>query len=198
MVQSYLQDLGDALLNPRELIAITRVERRSLTAPMVTVFITISGIIGAFWTPIHSVIAPYTGVSLSSAISALIVIGGGFVGVVGWIVLGSVLHAVSRLLGGEGELEDTLRALGYSTIGYWIVVPLTLVFSIMGIASSMIGFMAGMILGLIWHLYSLTQGLSEAQGYSPLRAFASIIITVLVIIAVAALLSGMVFLLAMV
>jgi len=194
VVQSYLQDLGDALLNPRELIAMTRIEGRSLAAPGVTVFITVSGVIGALWAPIHSIIAPYTGTPLSSAISALIILGSGFLGLLCWILIGALLHAISKLIGGEGGLEDTLRALGYSTIGYWVTVPLTLAFGVMGIASSMIGFMAGLVLGLIWHLYSLLQGLSEAHGYSTLRAFVAIVATLVVPLAVLALLSGIAFL----
>ncbi len=177
---SYLQDLGDALLKPRELMAITRVENRSLASPMITVMVTASGIVGAFWTPIHSIIASVTGASLGSAISALIIVGSGFLGIVGWVVLGSLLHALSRLLGGEGSLEDTLRAFGYSVVGFWVTVPPTLIFSVSGIASGMLGFIVGVILGLLWHLYSLILALSEAHGFSTLRAFLAIILSALV------------------
>ena len=184
MVKSYLQDLGYALLNPKKLESVEKSRSGSLAAPGATVFIVTSGVMGALWVPMQLVASSTMGVPLGLRVSVLVVLGGGFLGLLYWVLAGVVLYLVSRLMGGVGGFGDTLRVLGYSTIGLWIMVPLVLAPGVVDIGLGMIGIISGLVLGLAWHLYSIVWGLSGVHRYSGFRAVASAMATLFVIVGV--------------
>ncbi len=169
-------------MNPGELAFIERSRNGGLAAPGITVFIVVSGVVGTLWVPVHLVVSSIMGVSLDLYVSVLVVLGGGFLGLLYWILAGVVLHTVSRLMSGVGGFGNTLRVLGYSTIGFWIVVPLVLAPSVVDIGLGMTSIISGLMLGLAWHLYSMVRGLSRVHGYSGLRAAASAMATLFIVV----------------
>ncbi len=178
----FVEDLGLALVKPRELIAIARVEKRGVSSviPIVAVFsvAVFMGLIAPLASVLKAFLPPVVGVAL---VATLIVVGL-VAGFVLWIVDSALMHLLSLAFGGRGCFPDTAIAVGYSYVATW-PIPL---FALASIALGPLGYVliaAGVVIEVIWRFYSLSHSLSEAHGYSALRGLAVVLLTRCIVVA---------------
>ncbi len=186
LIERYFEDLGEALLKPRELALVFVAERRGIGSALVTV-IFMGFLYGlAFSTPIHAVkewfstiswigIVPLvSGIMIFVSILALLVL---------WVLYGSLSYLFVRLVGGKGDFTSSLSMVGISFIGLWpsIVVPLLAAVFSPSIGMIIGSIPVGLLIGILWMHYSIVSGLSEIHGITPLKVALAIVLLVLVI-----------------
>jgi len=186
LIDRYFEDLGEALLKPRDLALVFVAERRGIGSALVTV-IFIGFLYGlALSTPIHAVkewFSPVSWIGLAPLVSGIMVFISILTLLVLWVLYGSLSYLFVRLVGGKGDFTSSLSMIGISFIGLWpsIVVPLLAIVFSPSIGMVIGSIPAGLLIGILWMHYSIVLGLAEIHGITPLKVALALILLVLVI-----------------
>jgi len=137
-------------------------------------------------------------------------VAGAVIGLVGWLIVGSVYHGMARLFGGVGTWKETLLGVAWCSIPYvaksvlWI--PQLLIFgremftSQTPLIDSNIVFMAlfyffGLIelVFFVWYYVVLSHGMGEIHGFSAWKGFVSVVLPPVVLFALMFVIAGILY-----
>jgi len=185
IIRWFVEDIGTALVDPRSLIAISRVERRGLGEPLLFVTIFSSATAVSISAPIVTLLTLLIPLELGLAIHVLLIALGIVGGIALWLVDSVLLHALSKIFGGEGRMYETTIAVGYSFAATWPIALMGLISSAIGWLSGMFLVMLGIAIEIVWRWYILSQSLSEVHGFSALRGLLVVILARAILVVLA-------------
>lgn len=106
-------------------------------------------------------------------------------GVLGWVIIASVLHLVAKALGGKGTFESMLVLMGFATLPNIFQAPVGLIaFLSSGLSGLMISLGLGALLGL-WIIALDVIAIREAQGFSTGKAIVTLVLPVALLVVLA-------------
>jgi len=183
LLRWFIEDIGGVLIDPRTLIAVSRVEKRGLGEPLIFVVMFSLAIAASIPTPMVMLISMFLPFELATAAYALSLALGLLAGLVLWLVDTALMYVISRLLGGSGSLSEVAAAVGYSYAATWPIALCGLLSLATGWLTEMFLLMVGAAVEIVWRWYVLSHALSEACAYSALRGLLTLVLARIVLLA---------------
>ena len=165
-MREFIEDIGMVLTDPSTLIATARAEGRSLGRPFLFVVIFSLGLASGLSIPITILLSSILPIELGIWIYAMVLVFGILAGIVLWIIDSVFMYLLSILFNGRGSFSDTMEALGYAYAATW---PIALFGSLSILTGWFVGLallVIGIVIEIIWRIYSMVLALAEAHGYS--------------------------------
>ncbi len=185
-----LDYVGIMVVSPRKSIRILVSEKRSILLGLAIVILAslVGGLNLAYIVSIKGL--GFVGLKLpflTSLSSVGIVAGYTILNIILWIVLGILIYAFDKLLGGKASLETVLLAYSYQWLPVFIIGLLSPIFYYLDILTSIVAYVFLSVITFVWgYVYTLITN-AEVNKFSLGQSFASILIAFIVIIASVAL-----------
>ncbi|WRQ72925.1 MAG: Yip1 family protein [Methanosarcinales archaeon Met12] len=99
-------------------------------------------------------------------------------GLIGWVLSAGIYRLIAMMLGGNGSYNKVLQLLGYAYAMYFVYLPVSaFVMIALPVLSGVIT-----LIGLIWALILSVFAISIAEGFSKLRAIATVVIGIIAVV----------------
>ncbi|WFO75012.1 YIP1 family protein [Desulfurococcaceae archaeon MEX13E-LK6-19] len=184
-VPAFIEYFGTAVTAPRQFAKIVMAERKELYYgfAIVLVFSIMVSIVSTYAVVIKAMgFAPFLpGFVVSATLGGLVVLGV-IASIILWLIIGLLVHGFSVLLGGKNGFEQTLMALSFFWIPWFIHGLAAPVYVFADYMTSLVIWMLVTIISLCWGVILVVLSLAEVHEYGVGRAFASILLPLVIIV----------------
>ncbi len=180
-----LDYIGMMVVSPRKSIQILVAEKRSILLGLAIVILAslVGGLNLAYIVSIKGL--GFVGLKLPFLVSLSSVgIVGGYIilNIVLWLVLGVLIYAFDKLLGGKASLETVLLAYSYQWLPVLITGLFSPVFYYLDTLTSIVVYVLLLLIALVWgYVYTLITN-AEVNKFSLGQSFASVLIAYIIIV----------------
>ncbi len=180
-----LDYIGMMVVSPRKSIQILVAEKRSILLGLAIVILAslVGGLNLAYIVSIKGL--GFVGLKLPFLVSLSSVgIVGGYIilNIVLWLVLGVLIYAFDKILGGKASLETVLLAYSYQWLPVLITGLFSPVFYYLDTLTSIVVYVLLLLIALVWgYVYTLITN-AEVNKFSLGQSFASVLIAYIIIV----------------
>ncbi len=187
-----LDYIGMMVVSPRKSIQILVAEKRSILLGLAIVILAslVGGLNLAYIVSIKGL--GFVGLKLPFLVSLSSVgIAGGYIilNIVLWLVLGVLIYAFDKILGGKASLETVLLAYSYQWLPVLVTGLFSPIFYYLDTLTSIVVYVLLLLIALVWgYVYTLITN-AEVNKFSLGQSFASVLIAYIIIVITALLMS---------
>jgi len=180
-----LDYIGMMVVSPRKSIQILVAEKRSILLGLAIVILAslVGGLNLAYIVSIKGL--GFVGLKLPFLVSLSSVgIVGGYIilNIVLWLVLGVLIYAFDKILGGKASLETVLLAYSYQWLPVLITGLFSPIFYYLDTLTSIVVYVLLLLIALVWgYVYTLITN-AEVNKFSLGQSFASVLIAYIIIV----------------
>ncbi len=180
-----LDYIGMMVVSPRKSIQILVAEKRSILLGLAIVILAslVGGLNLAYIVSIKGL--GFVGLKLPFLVSLSSVgIVGGYIilNIVLWLVLGVLIYAFDKILGGKASLETVLLAYSYQWLPVLVTGLFSPIFYYLDTITSIVVYVLLLLIALVWgYVYTLITN-AEVNKFSLGQSFASVLIAYIIIV----------------